>query len=183
MPSQQQAWCTQWPTPAPWANWRRAAVTKSGEGTRRPFALNCTVYNWRPSTGGRVWCMASWSTSLLTFRDPKTPGSGAAAALMWNLARSSQGTFWMPEKPTGTSMPVWGCITIELGDRWVEMEMEVRAYGCSHMYLFLYVCSLTVANRTDRNIFSERKILHILTVISIAPESVSLILSVVLSTI
>lgn len=130
MPSQQQAWCTQWPTPAPWANWRRAAVTKSGEGTRRPFALNCTVYNWRPSTGGRVWYMASWSTSLLTFRDPKTPGSGAAAALMWNLARSSQGTFWMPEKPTGTSMPVWGCITIELGDRWVETEMEVRAYGC-----------------------------------------------------
>lgn len=128
MPLQQPVWCTQWPMRAPWANWRLAAAMRSGVGTRKPSESNSTVCNWRPFTAGRVWYMASWSTSLLTSRDHRTPGSGVAAALMWSLEKSSPGTSLMPVKPTGTSTPGWGCITIEWGGRWVGRNTNISPF-------------------------------------------------------
>lgn len=125
MPLQQPVWCTQWPMRAPWANWRLAAAMRSGAGMRKPSESNSTVCNWRPFTAGRVWYMASWSTSLLTSRDHRTPGNGVAAALMWNLEKSSPGTSLMPVKPTGTSTPGWGCITIEWGGRWAGRNTNI----------------------------------------------------------
>lgn len=120
MPLQQREWCTRWPTPAPWANWKHVAVTRSDEGTRRLSVSNSTACKSRPSSEGRVWCTVLWSTSRLTCQGPKTHGSGAAAALTWNLERSSHGISWMPVRPTKTSTLVWGCIIIKLGDRWVK---------------------------------------------------------------
>lgn len=137
MPLQQQVWCMQWPMPAPWANWRHVAVMRSGAATRRPSAPNCTACSWRPSTGGRAWYMASWSTSPPTCRDPRTPGSGAAAVLMWNSERSSHGTSWMPVRPTKTSTPVWGSTIIELGDRWVTIE-RMRVFVATVWQLLQY---------------------------------------------
>ena len=67
---------------------------------------------------GRAWCTASWSTSPPTCPDPRTPGSGAAAAPMWSLGRSSRRTSWTPGRPTRTSTHAWGCTITELGDRW-----------------------------------------------------------------
>lgn len=166
MQLQLQAWCTQWPMPAPWANWRRAAAMRSVVVTRRPFVLNYIACNWRPSTGERAWCTAWWSTSPLTCQDPKTLGSGAAAAPMWNSERSSLGISWMPERPTRTSMPEWGCIIIELADRWVEVRgykymcVCLRVSVClvfrslHHLlYLYFFLATATLAT------FSLRKIL------------------------
>lgn len=117
-PSRRPAWCTLWPTPAPWASWRRAAATRSGAATKRPSASSCTACSWRPSTEAKAWCTAWWSTSPRSHWGPRTPGSGGAAAPMWSLARSSPGTSWTPARPTGTSTPGWGSTTTEWEDRW-----------------------------------------------------------------
>lgn len=121
MRSQQLGWCTRWPMPAPWENWKHAAVMRSGAGTRRHFDSSSAAYSWRPSREGKGWFTVWWSTTPLSSPDcSQTPGSGVAAALMWNSGKSSQGTSWMPAKPTETSMQEWGCIIIKLGGRWVS---------------------------------------------------------------